>query len=300
VPPGARITHPRPAARRRILSGAMVLLSILLADAGVARAGAWTQPRGHYYGRVSVAGINSLTYFDESGRRVAFRAGGSLPLEAVYEGREIRAYLEYGLRHRLTLYGSGAYKSLALDERRVRREQSGLGDFALGGRFRLRSGGLPASLAGELTLPPGYATDEIPALGAGTLEFTLRGLLGASRGRLYATADGGLRWRGGGYRNQVVGSLEAGGRLSGMLGGRVVLRFERSIDSSGSPPAGGAFDPAMTSPRRATIDGTVSLEIQPGLLLEGTISHVWSGRSALAGNTLEIALVGFGPIAPGR
>jgi hypothetical protein len=285
---------------RRVLAVAIAVLSVPFAGAGTARAGAWTQPQGHYYARVSVAGVNSLTYFDESGRRVAFRAAGSVPLDAVYEGRELRAYLEYGLRDRLTLYGSGAYKSLALDERRVRREQSGLGDLALGGRWRLRGGGLPLSLVGEVTVPPGYSTDEVPALGAGAFAATFRGLLGASRGMFYATADGGLRWRGGGYRDEIVGSLEAGGRLPGMFAGRLVLRYERSIELRETAPAGAAFDPAMTSPRRLTIDGALSLEIQPGLEVEATISHVWSGRSALAGNTLEIALVGFGPVAPAR
>lgn len=274
---------------------AAVLLLAAFGAPESSHAGAWTQPAGHYYARVSVAGVNSLTYFDESGRRVAFRAAGSVPLDAVYEGRELRAYLEYGVWDRLTLYGATAYKSLALDERRVRREQSGLGDATLGGRWRLLRGRAPVSLAGEVTFPAGYSTERDPALGAGAFELTVRGLLGASRGRFYATADGGLRFRNHGYWDELVGSMEAGGRLPGMFGARIVLRYERSIAAPGPAPAGESFDPALASPRRLTIDGAVSLEIQPGLELEGTISHVWSGRNALAGNTLEIALVGFGP-----
>jgi hypothetical protein len=303
-----RSATPPPSSRprrsfRRPPAGFLALAAALAATLGIpraARAGAWTLPDGHYYARVSVAGINSMSRFDESGRRVALSATGSVPLDAVYESRELRAYFEYGLFDRLTLYGSTAYKSLAMDEHRVRRETSGLGDVYLGGRFRLVGGRIPASVAGEVTVPPGYSTQNSPALGAGEADVTFRGLVGASWGRLYATADGGFRLRGGDYRNEIGGSLEAGGHLPGMLGGRCVLRFERSVGASRPAPPGSSFDPVLESPRRLTIDGGLSLEIQPGLELEGTISHVLNGRNALAGNTLEIALVGFGPISPQR
>lgn len=299
LPPSDRPRHAfrRPAAGSVALAAA---LAALLGIPGAARAGAWTQPDAHYYARVSIAGINSMSHFDESGRRVAFRSTGSVPLDAVYESRELRAYLEYGLLDRLTLYGSTAYKSLAMDEGRVRRVTSGLGDLGLGGRFRLTGGRIPASVAGEVTVPPGYSTEDNPALGAGEVDVAFRGLVGASWGRIYTTADGGFRLRGGDYQNEIVGSLEAGGRLPGMLGGRCVLRFERSVGASRRATSGSSFDPVLESPRRLTIGGVLSLEIQPGLELEGTISHVLSGRNALAGNTLEIALVGFGPISTRR
>ena len=292
-------------ARRRASSGARTVLAALLsagtacAWADSARAGAWTQPRGHYYVRIGVAGIDTRSRFDATGGLVPYDAAGSsaasAPGETRYRGRELRGYAEYGVFDRLTAYGSTAYKSLALEERTLRRETSGFGDLHLGARLRISGPRSPVSLSGEARLPLGYSTDENPSLGAGEADVALRLLAGASRGRLYATADGGFAWRGGGFQDQFLASLEGGGRFFGMYGGRVVLRWERSVElaTAGAGDAAG-FDPALQSPRLLTIDGVINLEILPGLELEAGISHALSGRNALAGNTLEVALVGFG------
>jgi len=276
---------------------ALTLLMILGGGSWV-HAGAWTQSRGGYYGRVAFAGIDTEGRFDGDGERIAFQTSGTIARNGEYRSREIRGYGEYGVLERLTAYGSLTYKRVAVEDLTTVRETYGFSDLDLGGRYRLTPDGLPpVSVAAEARVPTGYSTDDNPALGAGQFDGTVKLLAGVSSAGWYATGDVGWMARGGRYQDQFVGSLEAGGRAS-RYGGRTVLRWAQSV--GGEEPAGLGFDPALASPRMLMLDAALAVETLPGVNLEFALSHVLTGRSALAGNTLEVALVRSGRLGANR
>ena len=262
-------------------------------------AGAWTQGPGHLYGRLTYAGITSRTRFDAGGARVGLepRFTFAAPDGATeYRGREARVYVEYGLVERFTTYGSVTLKRVVMDEPVVKSTNSGFGDLIVGGRYRVLRGRVPLSLASELKIPAGYARGSTPSLGAGDLANTVRGLVGASWGWLYTTADAGWTHRTKGYPNEYVYSAEVGGTLPFSLTWRSVVRGVRSTEKGSTSTGGPLFDPERASSRYLTLDGVLGIPIFPGLLLESGVSHVLDGRNALAGNTLEIGFAWSGTL----
>ena len=108
-----------------------------------AHAGAWTQPPGNLYARLTYAGITSRTRFDADGERVDLEprfAFGGRDGATEYRAREARAYAEYGLIERFTTYGSLTLKSVVMDEPVVKSTKFGTGDFIVGGRYRVLGG----------------------------------------------------------------------------------------------------------------------------------------------------------------
>lgn len=263
--------------------------------------GTWTQPPGHLYLKLSYATLESSTRLDDSGSPTGLEASNQPARGTEYRVREIRVYGEYGVAPRLTLYGSSAYKRTRLLEPllivssrvfpAVTHETNGLGDIHLGVRVRVLDGGAPMSVAGEVKIPSGYTVAANPSLGNGEADVTLRGLVGASAGWIYYTADAGWTHRGGRFSDEAGASFELGGRVDNYYSWRGVLRGVRSLGGSLAPLGDALFDPAITSPRSLTLDFAVGAEFLTGIDLEASISHVLSGRNTLAGNTLEAGLV---------
>ncbi len=268
----------------------VIAAAIAAAAPGPAHAGAWTQPKGSAYIKIAAAGLDTRTRFDRNGARVAFGEDGDLS-STKYRSRELRLYAEFGASDAVTLYGSAAYKDLAIEQVAASLESNGGSDVYAGVRYRVRAGSVPVSLAGEAKIPTGYDIDEQPALGAGTTDITGRLLVGTSFGKAYATGDVGFVYRSGRYRNEFVFSSEVGSRLFGPIYARTVLRGVRALGAAGAAQPGVVFDPGLSSPRMILLDGTVGLDVGDGVSLEGALSHVLNGRESLAGNTVEISLV---------
>ncbi|TMQ52944.1 MAG: hypothetical protein E6K74_10965 [Candidatus Eisenbacteria bacterium] len=185
---------PRPISPCGPAAAPIALILAALAAPTCAHAGAWTQDPGSLYARLTYAGITSGTRFDAVGERVGLEPRftfGAPDGATEYRGREARVYVEYGLIERFTTYGSVTWKRVVTDEPVVKSTNSGFGDLILGGRYRVLRGRVPLSLASELKIPTGYSRESTPSLGAGDLAHTLRGLVGASWGWLYTTADAG-------------------------------------------------------------------------------------------------------------
>lgn len=278
-----------------------ILLLAAFAFPRLAGAGAWTQSPTQLYGRLTYAWLDSRTRFDAQGNRIGLEEPGQPARDTEYRDREVRAYIEYGVAERLTAYGSFAYKRLQLVEPtlflpgRVIPEAihrtSGVGDFYLGGRVGVVRGSRPLSVATEIKIPTGYSARTYPSLGTGKADATIRMLLGASAGWVYATLDAGWSYRGGSYQNELLYSFELGGRiLQRYYSWRGVVRGVRSL---GEPPTrlgAAAFDPNLASPRAHTFDVIIGAQVLPSLDLEAGMSHVLSGHNSLAGTTFEIGM----------
>ena len=267
----------------------------------VAWGGAWTQPRGDSYLRLTYAWWSTDTRYDAQGRRTGLEEPG-LPVRGTeYRDLEFRVYGEFGLVERLTTYGSFAYKRVRLFEPLtivrgrvlpdVAHNTNGIGDVYLGSRFRIHGGRVPVSLASEVKVPSGYSTKANPSLGTGKADFTLRGLMGASAGWMYATADAGWTYRGGAYQNELLYSGEIGGSLfSRYYLWRCVLRGRRSLGETMQPSDLAIFDPNLASPRALELSVVLGEEIVKGVNLEAAITHVLSGRNSLAGKAFEVGI----------
>ena len=80
---------------------------LLLLALTTAWAGAWTQKQGGYYLKLAANSLEAHSDFDADGKRVTKPAMGEL------QDFNIAAYLEYGLRDRLTLVAATPYKRLS-------------------------------------------------------------------------------------------------------------------------------------------------------------------------------------------
>ena len=282
----------------RLVCATTLLLTTMVWFPPDARGGAWTQPTGRGYLRTSFAWQKSRVRFDENGKRIGLEPPGSVRHDTEYRAREIRLYGEYGLLSTFTPYGSFSYKRLRLLEPLavvrprlvpgVEHSTSGLGDVYLGGRYRLKGGVVPASVAAEVKIPSGYSAAENPALGNAKADLTLRGLVGASSRSVYATADFGWTRRGGDFQDELLYSAEVGGRVvGGFYSWRGVLRGRRAL---GAPTAVNAFDPSLTNPRVLEMSAVVGAEIFSGVDIEVGTSQAVSGRNSLAGAVFEVGV----------
>ncbi len=287
---------------------ASILVLLLATVPACALAGAWTQPPGHLYARLSFAGINACHRFDSGGALIGLEGPGMPARGTEYRGREMRGYAEYGVTAGLTAYGSLTLKwirtvePLFIERFRVVPEAfhrtTGAGDLSLGGRVRILGAPWPVSLAGEVKIPSGYSGRANPSLGNGQVDTTVRGLVGGSAGWIYSTADAGWKHSGGSYQDQVLYSLEIGGRLFRDYRWRGVARGSRSLGRAAEGSSGPIFDPALANPQTLVLDAALGEEILPGLDLEAGIPRGQSGQNPLAGNTAEVGL--SWPLAAGR
>lgn len=170
--------------RRRWCPLAALLLAALPTQLN---AGAWTQAPGGLYYKIAGLSFRSQEYLDEAGSR---QARAAQPSMEELRDRNISAYLEYGLRERLTLVATLPYKRLVYEKTEVKvfkrsdgpdttitrqhpdEIRSGLADLELRLRWRLLRDPAVVSLALGSKFPLGYTIDD----GSGTPEASGIGL----------------------------------------------------------------------------------------------------------------------------
>jgi hypothetical protein len=183
----------------------------------VVHAGAWTQKRGHYYSKLSLHRFESTSQFLLNGNKQPLVDNGRvLDVSFFY-------YLEYGLFDDLTFVLGVPVKTInfscAIEG--CNNSSSGIGDTALGLRYRLSETDWIVSVQSGIKLAPGYETDEDalesrPPLGDGQTDFEMRLLVGRSllNYRGYINFDVGYRARSGEPIDEVIYGLEFGYNLS--------------------------------------------------------------------------------------
>ncbi len=198
------------------LRGFLIALVLTAAACPTAYAGAWVQPKGGSFVK--------LSWFATRSSERAGPDGSSMPADPSggdYVEQMLYGYFEYGLITRLSLLGSFAYKDMTVEAEPEFGTRS-TGDLRLGGRWGLVQGpkalalegivSIPTYPASDLSQPPGQREQNLPA-GTGQTEAELRVLGGMSLYPLplYANLDLGYRVRGGGFSDQWLGVLEFGG-----------------------------------------------------------------------------------------
>jgi hypothetical protein len=165
-------------------------------------AGAWAQPKGHYYTKISYIYSTADEIF-----------GSSTP--TLFDNSSVYLYGEYGAWDRLTVIGSfPALKFSVTEANFLRGETNGYmaGDMEFKAMYQFLDKPIVASGILGTKIPVGYEIYDQPPLGNGETDFDFKLALGASFYPVpaYATGDVGYRLRGGNFVNEINYTFEAG------------------------------------------------------------------------------------------
>lgn len=161
----------------------------------VAMAGAWTAPRGSIYAKASYGASSANTQFGfDGGKKPVVEGLTDYP----FTDRSIYLYGEYGLTDEITVTGMVPFKRVIVHDRLFLYKSTGIGDLAVGARWRLyNQDNWIGSVSGSVSLPTGYHRDFQPPLGAGQMDVAVAANVGRSLWPLpgYATATVGYQYR---------------------------------------------------------------------------------------------------------
>ncbi len=288
--------------RTRLVAATLFALSLLWSLN--VQAGAWTQPEGSFYIKISF-GVQSATEQIKSGTEqdlLSFSDKGT-----VWEGA-LYAYVEYGLPlpipGGLTVFGSLPYKFLEIDSARALRRTEGIGDLLLGLRWGVPvdMGPVVVSLQADVKIPTGYTAnlpdgEAIPWLGNGVVEQTTSLLVGFSAHPIpiYATGGVGFRYRGADtnqfgdidFDNELPWSFELGGSILGYVTIRGQVDGIVSLGDTGDLEVAALTPPASDLFR---VGGGVIVTPWLGLQISADYSRNISGENILLADGFNFGL----------
>ena len=262
---------------------AMGLLA--LCWAGEVWAGAWSQPRGGYYAKLSGIHYSTDEVFNDMGQRAAMGMDDNQ-----FRARQVLAYGEFGLLDRLTLTGQVGAGRLVSEDSLVERITWGLGDVHLGAKYQLTEGRLVLSPQVDVAFPSGYNRDYDPALGTGYSEQGARLLAGLSLYPLplYAGGEVGYKLRGGPFSNQVSYFVELGATPHPRL---FAKGFVASVYTLAADSEGGVVGVVQVSEGDFTeVGGNVAVQMAGPLWIDLLWKSVFRGENIGAGSSLGLGL----------
>lgn len=264
----------------------VLLAALLLMVPEASGAGAWLQPRGASYLKVTALHSATTDRIDCHGDREPAE-----PFGGTWSERKVFVYAEYGWTEALTAVGSFGFGEQEIVDAEVPDYGTrSTGDLRVGLRWGLsRSPRTPISIESQLSIPTYPATDLtepvgqreqfLPA-GSGEFEAELRMQAGISFWPVpgYANVDGGYRARGGAFGDQWLLAAEVGAALD---------RFFAKVEVRGIWPTG---DPCNTGAAGSVSIDERSLRLGPEAAVrvagDWWLGLAWSGL--LTGrNTLD-------------
>ena len=272
----------------RRMSGWGCLLALLL-GIGLqerAEAGAWSQPQGHFYAKISGGLYASEEFFNDMGDKVPLGMDGER-----FEASQGFLYLEYGLLERLTLVGQTNAGQLISRNRFVKQVTVGIGDVGLGVKYQVVDRPVVLTPLVSLKLPTGYHKDYDPAMGTGDADLAFR--LSTARSfypwPFYLGAEAGYRFRGGTFSNQIPYSFEVGATPHG----RVFLKgyIDGESTRTGDKENTGLVGLAQVSEGDFTKMGlNVAVRVNGPLWVDVLWEQILSGENIGAGSSWGIGL----------
>ncbi len=211
----------------------LIAVLVVLAIPRLVSAGAWAQPQGHAYTKLSSIFYRSDEVFDDVGDRQPVTIYGS-----EFQASQGFLYIEYGLTQYLTLITQLSGSSLRSDSNVrhnvLRLNTSGLGDVVLGAKYELVGEPFVLSPYMSVKIPTSYDDDITPALGTGEADVELRVLAARSFYPLplYLGTEAGYRVRGGPFSNQISYSGEVGATPSNRLSFKAYLENSKTLSGN--------------------------------------------------------------------
>jgi hypothetical protein len=274
--------------RRTQFAAAWIVAGWLATMPGTAEAGAWAQPQGHYYAKLSGIFYSADEVFDDMGKRT------SMGMDAdTFDGRQSFLYVEYGLRHRLTLIGQMNAGVLTDENRLVRSETTGIGDVEVGAKYQLLDKPIVLSPMISIKVPTGYNAYYEPPMGTGEFDGDARLLLSRSLYPLplYASLDLTYRIRGGVFSNQRIWGAEVGATPHPRWFAKVLAGGTNTLVSGPGADLGVVGASTQVSEGDFTrIGANVAVNIAGRVWLDLLYERVVDGENVGAGSSLGFGL----------
>jgi len=273
---------------RRLFIGLLLIASV---SPGRALAGAWLQPEGTAYLRLSGGVLSTESRFDQNGDSVPFDAAGGGFRDTGYNDLAFTLYGELGVHEDWTVLADITWKSVEADQPSALFTTTGLADVGLGIKRALWRGSRSvASVGGYLVIPSGYDPAEYPALGSDVAEGGLRLQAGTATARFWGNLEGNLRIRSGAFRDQIGGALTGGLTLTRTLGFRAEARGSVPVGSAAGGSDSVRFDPSQVDPSQLDLAATVSYRVGGGIAVETEVRRTILGENTLEGTRFSFAL----------
>lgn len=296
------------------LAAAAVLLLSTLPRA--VAAGAWTQPAGDTFLKLSVSYLRTTEEFNHEGERLELLEEDPGFENASLRDLNLTLYGEYGLREGLTLVGSVPFKALrsertglvagGLLRRAEARNVAGAGDLSLSLRTRLRQRPVALALQAGVDIPLGYQKrpdNDGPPLGSGAIDAEVHLLAGLSLHPRpgYLTTGVGYRRRGGRLHDEIQLSVEGGwtwGRLHLKILVQGVRNTKKPPDIFGTtvvsplPGGGGALPELVVGDQHILqVSPAVGWDLGGGRAVHAQLVRTVAGTNTLSGTALSLGIV---------
>ena len=252
-------------------------------------AGAWAQPKGQYYTKISSSIYRSDELFNAVGDRQPISIYGS-----DFKANQGFLYVEYGVLDRLTLIGQLSGAALEQESKirhnLLRLSTSGVGDLVLGAKYQLVGAPIVFSPSLKVKIPTSYDDDLTPALGTGSSDVELGAMAARSLYPLplYVGVEAGYRVRGGPFSNQISAGAELGSRPLSRLFIKATLENSRTLNGNVGLSDSGIV---QVSDGGFTKLGLITgLRIGRLLWLELSFDSVVAGEEVSAGHSWGVGL----------
>ncbi len=294
------------------------IFTILLIYSGIGTvwSGAWVQPKGGYYFRLSSNYLSTNQEFNHKGEKISYLGNDLVYHDTEFRELNISFYYEYGLSSDFTIWGDLAYKSYT-SSRTISTSYAttkeiatttGFADMRLLGVYGIMTAPIAISIAAGPKIPMGYSKspeNDGPALGTGYVDIEGYLTLGASLHPVpaFVSTAIGYRARGGRYNDEMYFNVEAG--LT--LGNFFFKTFLELIRSTVTPPdiygqtivsplpgGGGTLPNAIVGDQDISkILPSITYYIKEGIGIQAEINHIFAGKNTLSGTTYSLGLVFF-------
>ena len=270
--------------RKALIRKALILL--LLGLPVQVESGAWSQPRGGYYTKLSGIFYSADEAFDGSGEK-----GPVDDLDETFDSQQLFLYGEYGAAQRFTLMGQLGLGDLRAKNREKQISTTGLGDLELGAKYQLTDGPVVLAPLVNLKLPTGYDHDGDLSLGTGSadLEFRLLGAGSLHPLPAYVNVEGGFRLRGGSFSNQIPYLFEVGANPRAKLFAKLYVEGKNTL------VGGGANMGAMDAMSQQVSEGdftklgfNLALQVKGALWADLLFETIFRGENVGAGRSLGL------------
>jgi hypothetical protein len=162
----------RPFLKLLTASPILLLLALCVIPPHTARAQDVARDRGELYVSIDYATISANTIFQQDGSNVQPFAPPASVRDYPWAMRSVFVSAEYGIGSKLAIFGGASLKRVIVTTPVARRAIEGIGDVELGAQtylvMRDRTNFLALDIAS--TIPTGYTSTTVPALGTGTLD----------------------------------------------------------------------------------------------------------------------------------